>query len=334
MRLNRAFWGGAIGLACFGATVFAADPLPADTIVVATPAVYVPDSTHANDPLPDGVLAWDELSKSTDVTGNVAVHFFFNFTNIAEKVVLGQMAQVTSITNFTVVTNSSFWARLRGRTATRIPNIINFTNIITVTNSITPIPVTLLSVRPSCGCTTAQLPPLPWTLLPGTNGQINLSVNIEGRMGPQTKTVTVSTDKGYKVLTLHINILPEVMPQLTEQERARDLEIAKTNRQAVFQNDCANCHLKNFQGKYGKPLYDAVCGICHETQQRAAVVPDLQHLKVPTNEEFWRTWIAHGKPGSLMPAFATSEGGPLNDLQISTLAAYLNATFKPQIPNN
>ena len=36
------------------------------------------------------------------------------------------------------------------------------------------------------------------------------------------------------------------------------------------------------------------------------MVPDLHALKTPTNVEFWRIWIAHGKPGSLMPAFSTS----------------------------
>src|SRR5665213_637938 len=41
----------------------------------------------------------------------------------------------------------------------------NFTNV-SSTN------VIILSVRPSCGCTTAQLPPLPWVIAPGTNGQI------------------------------------------------------------------------------------------------------------------------------------------------------------------
>jgi hypothetical protein len=54
------------------------------------------------------------------------------------------------------------------------------------------------------------------------------------------------------------------------------------------------------------------------------MVPDLHNLKVPTNDEFWRTWTAHGKPGSLMPAFATAEGGPLNDMQIASIATYLN----------
>src|SRR5271165_1064095 len=32
----------------------------------ATPAVYVPDMSHVAQPLPDGIIAWDELMKSTD----------------------------------------------------------------------------------------------------------------------------------------------------------------------------------------------------------------------------------------------------------------------------
>ena len=48
--------------------------------------------------------------------------------------------------------------------------------------------------------------------------------------------------------------------------------------------------------------------------------------------EFWRTWITAGKAGSLMPAFATSQGGPLNDMQIASLAAYLNAVIPSKVP--
>jgi len=61
-------------------------------------------------------------------------------------------------------------------------------------------------------------------------------------------------------------------------------------------------------------------------------VPDLHAIKTPTNEDFWRTWITHGKPGSLMPAFSTMDGGPLNDMQIASLAAYLNATIPSHAP--
>jgi len=133
---------------------------------------------------------------------------------------------------------------------------------------------------------------------------------------------------------LHINILPPVIPKMTEAERARGVAAAKIDRQAVFHDDCAKCHLKNIQGKYGKPLFDSVCGICHEAEQRATMVPDLHNLKTPTNDEFWRTWIAHGKPGSLMPAFITSEGGPLTDVQIASLATYLDVVIQSQVPVN
>ena len=88
-----------------------------------------------------------------------------------------------------------------------------------------------------------------------------------------------------------INILPPVTPTLTDAKRARGIEMAKADRQAVFHGDCAACHVKPGQGKYGKLLYDADCAICHEGEHRATMVPDLHTLKVPTNVEFWRTWI-------------------------------------------
>jgi mono/diheme cytochrome c family protein len=334
MKLKWTAFFVAAGIFLIGAKAPAAGPAPATNSIVTTTPVYVPNTAHANDPLPDDILSWDAVSKSTDATGNVTVHFIFNFTNIAKKIELGHAATVTSFTNFTTITNSSFWARLWGKKFTQVTNVINTTNWVTVTNSITPIPVTILSVRPSCGCTTAEMPPLPWTLAPGTNGQIRLSVNIEGRSGTQFKTVVVSTDQGSKTLMLRINILPPVIPKMTEEERARDLAAAKIDRQAVFQGDCAKCHLNNIQGKYGKPLFDSICAICHEAEQRAAVVPDLYKFKTPTNTEFWRTWIAHGKPGSLMPAFASSDGGPLTDMQIASIAAFLNVAIPSQVPIN
>ena len=61
------------------------------------------------------------------------------------------------------------------------------------------------------------------------------------------------------------------------------------------------------------------------------MVPDLANLQVPTNEEFWRAWITSGKAGSLMPAFASSQGGPLGDLQVASLATYLNAVHPSKV---
>jgi mono/diheme cytochrome c family protein len=79
--------------------------------------------------------------------------------------------------------------------------------------------------------------------------------------------------------------------------------------------------------KMGKDLYAAVCSVCHDAEHRASFVPDLHHLPEPTNPQFWKNWIASGKPGTLMPAFAASEGGILSDQQIASLVEYLTATI-------
>jgi len=194
--------------------------------------------------------------------------------------------------------------------------VFNFTNV-------SSSPIIILNVRPSCGCTTAKLPPLPWTLAPGTNGQMIATVNLAGKSGTLYKSLTVYTDKGFKTLQLKITILPFVMPKMSEADRAQNVKIAIADRQAVFKGDCATCHVQPGEGKYGLALYEADCAICHEGEHRATMVPNLHALKTPTNVEFWRTWIAHGKPGSLMPAFSTADGGPLSDIQITSLASVL-----------
>jgi mono/diheme cytochrome c family protein len=161
-----------------------------------------------------------------------------------------------------------------------------------------------------------------------------VTVNLAWRSGVLFKTVDISTDKGTKTLTLKITILPPVTPVMSEADRARALAVAKTNRQAVFQGECAVCHVRRGAGKYNQALYAADCAICHESKSRAAMVPDLHAIKTPTNGEFWRTWITHGKPGSLMPAFSTADGGPLSDMQIASLVTYLNQAIPSQVPSS
>ena len=276
MKLQLILIWGIAGIVLAGGRLLAADGTPTNALA-ATPAVYVPDTSHQNDPLPDGVLAWDSLVKETNIVANVTqVHVIFSFTNISSA------------------------------------------------------GVTILEVHAGCHCTTTELPPLPWIIPAGTNAQFGATVNLTERSGPSFKTVTVKTDKGFKQLMIKINVQPLALPALSDTERARNVVTAKADRQAVLQGDCAMCHVKPGEGKYGKPLYDAVCGICHEARERASQVPDLHQIKTPTNPDFWKTWIAHGKAGSLMPAFAAADGGPLSNMQIASLIRYLAATIPSQ----
>jgi len=330
MKFQHVVVCGIAGIVLAGGRLFAGDNNP--TNVAATgPAVYVPDTSHQNDPLPDGVLAWDGLTKEVSVAADAGVvHFTFSFTNIATVQATALVTNITTITHITAVTNSIFsWFK-------KVSFVTNFSTATSITtNNVTkPIPVAILDVHPGCQCTTAKLPPMPWVIPAGTNGQFGLTVNLAGRTGTLFKTVNVKTDKGFKQLMLKIIILPPVMPTQSEADRARALEMAKADHQAVFHGDCAACHVKPGTGKYGKPLYDAVCAICHESKTRASIVPDLHDLKTPTNLEFWQTWTAHGKAGSLMPAFATSDGGPLSDIQVTSIAQYLAGSIPSQPANN
>jgi len=158
-------------------------------------------------------------------------------------------------------------------------------------------------------------------------------VNLAGKSGLVFKTVGITTDHGRMDLMLRINIAPEPPPRpMTDAERAMGVAASKVDRQAVFRGDCASCHAKNLTAKYGQQLFAAACGICHESNPRATMVPDLHNLKDPTSEEFWRAWITSGKPGTLMPAFAQAQGGPLTDFQVSSLAAYLNQAIPSHKP--
>lgn len=183
--------------------------------------------------------------------------------------------------------------------------------------------VTISHVQTSCGCTTPRLPQMPWKVAAGMHGQIPVVMNMAGRSGTIFKTVTVNTDKGWKMLTVKTTITPSSPTAMTANERLRNQQLVLADRQAVFKGDCARCHVEPAIGKLGKDLYTAACGICHEAEHRAEMVPDLNTLNHATSAEYWKHWITHGKAGSLMPAFAHAQGGPLSEAQIDSLVNYL-----------
>jgi len=207
--------------------------------------------------------------------------------------------------------------------------VFNLTNISSAN-------VVINSAVGSCGCTVARLPVQPWTLGPGSNGQINVTMNLAGKSGTVPKIVTVSTDRGNTQLSVTTTIVPasEAPGAAVGMDRSSNQKLALADRQAVFKGDCARCHVLPTVGKMGAELYQAACGICHEVLNRASMVPNLHALNKPTDSEYWRNWIAQGKPGSLMPAFSMAQGGVLTDDQIGSLATYLSAAIpsRPAVP--
>ena len=189
--------------------------------------------------------------------------------------------------------------------------------------------VEIASVRTSCGCTVAQLPSQPWRLEPGSGGPINVTVNLAGKVGTITKSVTVESSTGTKALLVKVNLPAATNAPVagTDMDRMRNMQLAMADRQAVFKGECAKCHAEPARGQLSGLLYAAACANCHDSPQRAALVPDLKRLNHPTDAEHWRKWITSGKAGSMMPAFAKAEGGPLDDVQIQSLVKYLTETI-------
>ena len=122
---------------------------------------------------------------------------------------------------------------------------------------------------------------------------------------------------------------PASGPASSLQERLRRMNNQQTaagDRQAVFRNDCAACHVEPTVGKMGGELFDKACGICHTAENRASMVPVLANIP---SKEYWMHWITQGKEGSLMPVFSKSAGGPLTDEQITSLVEYLVSEGTP-----
>ncbi len=196
--------------------------------------------------------------------------------------------------------------------------------------NVSDVPVHIIGVHASCGCTAAKLPAMPWVIQPGANDELNATMNLAGKPpgSKQTKTLTIQSTNGTK--TLYVTGIAAQPPAgMVEDDRKKNQELAKNDRQAVFKNDCASCHVTPALGKMGKELYTVACGICHDSEHRASMVPDILALNRPPDTNYWRAMIANGveKPGSLMPAFAQEHGGPLKKEQIDSLVVYMTTDF-------
>ncbi len=199
-------------------------------------------------------------------------------------------------------------------------NVTYFTFFVTNKSSVSAM---ILSNETSCDCTAATtVEHLPWELKPGDGGAMSVLVNVRGKYGLVTKTVTVYTSHGTQMLTVNVDIPISPAP-FNVSARLKDQMASQKDRQAVFGEHCAACHAWPSVGRTGETLFQSACGICHVSEHRAQMVPDLAALKRETGADYWRMNIIFGKTNSLMPAFAKTEGGILDTNQIESLVAYL-----------
>ena len=190
-------------------------------------------------------------------------------------------------------------------------------------------PVEISGIQPSCGCTVAEMPSRPWVLAPGASGSFTAMVDFRGKHGQFMKTIFVYSPAGTQNLTVTVNI-----PESAMGTRDRNQQVASLNRQAVFQGDCASCHVAPTVGKMGAELFHTACAICHEAEHRASMVPDLMLARERRDAAYWQRWISEGKEGTLMPAFAKRHQGPLTDEQILSLVEYALARLPTEPRTN
>jgi cytochrome c553 len=179
------------------------------------------------------------------------------------------------------------------------------------------------------------MPSHPWRLAPHETNHFEAIMDLrkdQGFISPPGayyRDIEVMGDDFTNRLRFTVVIPPDLTNDLTKAQLARlwGQQLAAVDHQAVFKNQCVRCHLVPAFGKSGEYLFHTTCGICHESPDRAKMVPDLSELKTEIDTNYWRQWVAYGKVGTFMPGFASTEGGPLDDEQIRGLVDYLSKAF-------
>ncbi len=191
--------------------------------------------------------------------------------------------------------------------------------------------VLIIRAQSSCFCTVAKLPSTPWRIAARTNTFIDVQMDLAGKSGEVTKSVTIDSTAGRQVLLVKTIITPATAGAagMQDADRLKNMQTALADRQAIFKkSECVSCHADPAKGVVdGAQLYKGVCGVCHDSEHRASTVPDLSKLNHPTDAEHWRNWITHGRAGTMMPAFTKAEGGPLDSQQIEAIVAHLLRTM-------
>jgi hypothetical protein len=154
----------------------------------------------------------------------------------------------------------------------------------------------------SSGTITAEASPS--RLKPGKKGSIRVIVDLRGKQGIYSKTMDVYTnDPLTPVTTLAIKI------------HVKDrIHMGEYKATEIFAGNCRTCHVDKGAGKTGWELFKADCFMCHNAGRKSS----LSTMSKEPAEEVLKS-IKEGVPHTLMPGFASTNGGPLDNAQIQSL---------------
>lgn len=151
-------------------------------------------------------------------------------------------------------------------------------------------------------------------LKPGEKGEIQISVDIRGKLGTIYKTVQVyANDPRTPQTTLAIRMV------------IKDLAHMKTySASEIFKGNCKSCHVLQGKEKEGFDLFVADCMMCHAAGKIAPAAHDMQQ----ESEERIERAIREGVDKTSMPGWDLRHGGPLGEREIRSLVDYLKPAVK------
>jgi cytochrome c5 len=175
-------------------------------------------------------------------------------------------------------------------------------------------PLKLSKLTTSCGCTAALAQDS--IINPNTCGTIKVTFSTIGKGGGfTTKSIDVVSNAWNRPLE-HLILRAHLVP-----DSSHALQMHLTG---IFAGQCAICHAERGIGKHGKELFEEDCAMCHSPSTGRNPGPELtRHLLLRHSGSDFSQIIERGISGRNMPAFGRDYGGPLDQVQLTSLVSYL-----------
>ncbi len=169
-------------------------------------------------------------------------------------------------------------------------------------------PLKILDIKPSCGCTVAELPAKE--IKPGGEVRVDVKVDTSGKVGKIRKSVRISTNDPVTPVTTVEILVDVILPEHVDMKNGR-----------LFKGACAGCHADPAKGLTGEGLFEAVCAFCHGHYGLGGVAKRINSLEYleSHSDGYIKDVIMQGKSRTSMPGFWKEAGGPLSEEQIDSL---------------